>query len=172
MGRGLVEPVDDFRVTNPPSNEALAAGAGGRFHQERFQPEATGTANSELTCVPALFGTERNEHDDDQVNYSQFLVRRLMSEQIVDSMAQITGVPEKFSSMPLGNRAMTIPVLPFTEPNYMMKVFGRNELREVICERDTKPSVAQVMHLVSGDTHPASDHVARRQLDAWLGDPR
>ena len=56
------------------------------------------------------------------MNYSHFLVRRLMSEQIVDSMAQVTGVPEKFPSMPLGKRAMSIPVLPFVKPHYMMKV--------------------------------------------------
>ncbi len=65
---------------------------------------------------------------------------------------------------------MTIPVLPFMAPNYMMKVFGRNDLREVICERDTKPSVSQVMHLVSGDTIQHQITSRGGQLDAWLGD--
>ena len=51
-----------------------------------------------------------------------------------------------------------------------MKVFGRNDLREVICERDTKPSVAQVMHLVSGDTIQQQVTAKDGNLDAWLAD--
>ena len=58
-------------------------------------------------------------------------------------MSQVTAIPEKFPSMPLGKRAMSIPVLPFLKPHYMMKAFGRNDLREVICERDSKPSVTR-----------------------------
>ena len=86
-------------------------------------------------------------------------------------MTQVTGVPEKFPSMPLGKKAMQIPVLPFMKPSYMMKVFGRNDLREVICERDTKPSVAQVMHLMSGDTIQRQVTAKGGNLDAWLGNP-
>jgi hypothetical protein len=74
--------------------------------------------------------------------------------------------------MPLGKRAMAIPVLPFMKPHYMMKVFGRNDLREVICERDTKPSVAQVMHLVSGDTIQRQITTAGGNLDTWLADKK
>ena len=169
MGRGLVESVDDFRVTNPPSNEALLQALADDFVNSRFslkqlERRILNSRAYQLSSVP------NDTNHDDTVNYSKFLVRRLMSEQIVDSMAQITGVPEKFSSMPVGKRAMTIPVLPFMAPNYMMKVFGRNDLREVICERDTKPSVSQVMHLVSGDTLQHQITSRGGQLDAWLGD--
>jgi hypothetical protein len=52
----------------------------------------------------------------------------------------------------------------------MMKVFGRNDLREVICERDTKPSVVQVMHLVSGDTMQRQITTPDGNLDTWLDD--
>ena len=65
---------------------------------------------------------------------------------------------------------MSIPVLNFGKPQYMMKVFGRNDLREVICERDTKPSVAQVMHLVSGDTIQQQVTAREGNLDTWLGE--
>ncbi|MEX2261296.1 MAG: DUF1549 and DUF1553 domain-containing protein [Bryobacteraceae bacterium] len=169
MGRGLVEPVDDFRVTNPPTNELLLQALADDFvasgyslkHLER---RILTSRTYQLASVP----NETNRKD--QVNYSQFIVRRLMSEQIVDSMTQVTGVPEKFPSMPLGKRAMSIPVLPFLKPHYMMKVFGRNDLREVICERDTKPSVAQVMHLVSGETIQHQITTAGSNLDTWLAD--
>lgn len=90
----------------------------------------------------------------------------------MDSMTEITGIPEKFPSMPLGKRAMTIPVLPLGKPDYMMKVFGRNDLREVICERDTKPSVVQVMDLVSGDAIQHQITAKGGRLDEWLADPK
>jgi hypothetical protein len=168
MGRGIVEPVDDFRVTNPPSNEVLLQALADDFVKsgyslKRLERTILNSRAYQLSSVP----NQTNKSDD--VNYSRFLVRRLMSEQIVDSMTQVTGVPEKFPSMPLGKRAMQIPVLPFMKPSYMMKVFGRNDLREVICERDTKPSVAQVMHLVSGDTLQRQVTAKGGNLDAWLG---
>ena len=115
MGRGLVEPVDDFRVTNPPSNEALLEALADEFVKNGYSMKQLERAilNSrtyQLSSVP----NETNRKD--QVNYSHFLVRRLMSEQIADSMAQVTGIPQKFPSMPLGKRAMSIPVLPFRKP--------------------------------------------------------
>jgi hypothetical protein len=72
--------------------------------------------------------------------------------------------------MPLGKRAMEIPVLPFMNTDYTMKVFGRIDLREVICERDTKPSVAQVMNLVNGDTIQKQITGKDGHLDEWLAD--
>lgn len=171
MGRGLVEPVDDFRVTNPPTNEALLQALADDFVKNGYSLKKLERRifNSRAYQLSSV-SNETNRND--QVNYSQFLVRRLMSEQIVDSMSQVTGVPEKFASMPLGKRAMTIPVLPFLGSNYMMKVFGRNDLREVICERDTKPSVGQVMHLVSGDTIQHQITAKGGNLDLWLADSK
>lgn len=169
MGRGLVEPVDDFRVTNPSSNDPLLEALASEFvkggyslkHLERQ------ILNSRVYQLSSVTNETNRE---DQANYSHFLVRRLMSEQIIDSMSLVTGIPEKFPSMPLGKRAMSIPVLPFMKPHYMMKVFGRNDLREVICERDTKPSVAQVMHMVSGDTIQRQITTSGGSLDTWLAD--
>jgi hypothetical protein len=171
MGRGLVESVDDFRVTNPPSNEALLQALADDFVKRGFsikelERSILKSRAYQLSSIP------NDSNRKDQVNYSHFLVRRLMSEQIVDSMTQITGIPEKFASMPLGKRAMTIPVLPFQKPDYMMKVFGRNDLREVICERDAKPSVAQVMELVSGDTVQHQATAKGGMLDALLADEK
>ncbi|MBM3774407.1 MAG: DUF1553 domain-containing protein, partial [Acidobacteria bacterium] len=66
-------------------------------------------------------------------------------------LATNLAVNRTLPSQPLGRRAIQVGVLPFTKPHYMMKVFGRNDLREVICERDAQPSVAQVMHLIGGE---------------------
>jgi hypothetical protein len=171
MGRGIVEPVDDFRVTNPPTNEPLLDALAADFIKNGYsikhlERRILNSRAYQLSSVP----NETNR--EDQTNYSHFLVRRLMSEQIMDSMSLVTGIPEKYPSMPLGKRAMSIPVLPFLKPHYMMKAFGRNDLREVICERDTKPSVAQVMHLVSGDTIQRQITTPGANLDHWLDDSK
>jgi hypothetical protein len=169
MGRGIVEQVDDFRVTNPPSNEALLDAlatefVAGGYSIKRLERAILNSRTYQLSSVP------NDTNRSDESNFSHFLVRRLMSEQIIDTMSQVTGVPVKFPTQPLGKRAMSIPVLNFGKPQYMMKVFGRNDLREVICERDTKPSVAQVMHLVSGDTIQQQITARGGHLEAWLAD--
>jgi Protein of unknown function (DUF1553)/Protein of unknown function (DUF1549)/Bacterial Ig-like domain (group 2) len=169
MGRGLVEPVDDFRVTNPSTNDPLLNALAAEFVKNGYSLKAVERQILNSRTYQ-LSSTTNSTNRDDQVNYSHFFVRRLMSEQIMDSMSQVTGIPEKFPGTPLGKRAMSIPVLPFMKPHYMMKVFGRNDLREVICERDTKPSVAQVMHLVSGDTIQRQITTPGGNLDLWLED--
>jgi hypothetical protein len=158
-------------VTNPPSNEELLNAlakefVAGGYSIKKLERAILNSRTYQLSSVT----NETNRSD--QVNYSHFLVRRLMSEQIADTMAEVTGVPLKFPTQPLGKRAMSVPVLNFGKPDYMMKVFGRNDLREVICERDTKPSVAQVMHLVSGDTIQKQVTAKDGNLDAWLADSR
>lgn len=170
MGRGIVEPVDDFRVTNPPANEPLLEALAGDFVKSGYslkelERRILNSRTYQLSSIP------NSLNRDDNVNYSHFLVRRLMSEQIIDSMTLVTDVPEKLPSMPLGTRAMSVPVLPFLKPHYMMKVFGRNDLREVICERDSQPSVAQVMHLVSGETVQRQITSPGGNLDTWLSEP-
>lgn len=169
LGRGIVEQVDDFRVTNPPSNAALLDAlatefAAGGYSLKKIERAILNSRTYQLSSVT------NSTNRADPVNYSHFFVRRLMAEQITDSMARITGVPVKLPTQPLGTRAMSVPVLNFGRPQYMMKVFGRSDLREVICERDTKPSIAQVMHMVSGDTIQQQVTAREGHLDAWLRD--
>jgi hypothetical protein len=170
MGRGLVEPVDDFRVTNPSTDGALLDALAADFVENGYNLKQL--ERRILNSRSYQLSSEPNETNrGDQINYSHFLVRRLLSEQIVDSIVGVTGVPEKFPTFPLGTRAMSIGVLPYNRPHYMMKVFGRNDLREVICERDAKPSVAQVMDLVSGETIQHQVTANDGTLDRWLADP-
>lgn len=167
MGRGLVEPVDDFRVTNPPTNAALLNALASDFAEGRFSLKHL--ERRILNSRTYQLSSATNEtNGSDQINYSHYLVRRLTSEQLIDSMVQVTGVTEKFPSFPLGTRAMAVAVLPYQKPHYMMKLFGRNELREVICERETKPSVTQVMHMISGDTLQKKLTAKDGNLKAWL----
>jgi hypothetical protein len=167
MGRGLVEPVDDFRVTNPPSNQGLLDALAHDFVSNGFSMRHT--IRLILNSRAYQLSSEPNETNrDDQINYSKYYLKRLMAEQLVDSITEVTGVPEKYSGFPLGTRAMSIPR---GAPSYFLSTFGRPRTREVICERDTLPAITQTMHLISGDTLQRQVTSKDSQLTKWLSDP-
>jgi hypothetical protein len=166
MGRGIVEPLDDFRVTNPPTNEALLEALAKDFVKNGYHLKHTvrtilKSRTYQLTSEPS----ETNRTDT--LNYSHYFVKRLLAEELVDVMGEVTGVPEKFPGYMLGTRAMTIPQ---GAPTYFLQTFGRMKQREVICERDNSPDVAQAMHLISGDTIQHQITGKGGTLDQWLGD--
>jgi hypothetical protein len=90
-----------------------------------------------------------------------------MAEQLADALSQVTGVPEKYRGFMLGTRAMSIPQ---GAPSYFVQTFGRVKAREVICERDNQPDMAQAMHLISGDTLRKKTTAKGGLLDRWLAD--
>jgi hypothetical protein len=107
--------------------------------------------------------SEHNETNrEDNINYSRYYVKRLMAEQLIDAVAQVTGVPEKYQGFPLGTRAMSIPR---GAPSYFLQTFGR-----MICERDTQPAMNQAMHLISGDTLHRQITAKNSRLAKWLED--
>ena len=75
-------------------------------------------------------------------------MRRLIAEQMIDAISQVTGVPEKFRGYPPETRAMQVYV---GSPHYMLGSFGRLN-RDIICERNQQPDIVQTLHLISGDT--------------------
>ncbi len=165
MGRGIVEPLDDFRVTNPATNEALLDALAKDFVANGYRLKHTirlilNSRAYQLSSLP----NETNRADT--LNYSHYYPRRLVAEELIDTMTEVTGVPEKFPGYMPGTRAMTIPQ---GAPTYFLHTFGRLKAREVICERDNSPDVAQAMHLISGQTiqHQIT---AKGMLDEWLGD--
>ncbi|HYM09200.1 MAG TPA: DUF1549 and DUF1553 domain-containing protein [Bryobacterales bacterium] len=166
LGRGLVEPVDDFRVTNPPSNEALLDALAGDFVKNGYHLRHTIRLilNSRVYQLSSL-PNETNRGD--QVNYSRYYVKRLMAEELADALSQVTGVPEKYRGYMLGTRAMSIPQ---GAPSYFLQTFGRARAREVICERDSQPDMAQAMHLISGDTLQRKTTAHGGVLDRWMAD--
>jgi hypothetical protein len=84
----------------------------------------------------------------DILNYSHFQIRRLMAEVMLDAMSQATGAPEKFPGYPPGTRAAQVYG---GGGSYMLSSFGRLN-RDIICERDSQPDMAQTMHMISGAT--------------------
>lgn len=148
MGRGIVEPVDDFRVSNPPSNpallDALAADAvKAKYDLRSICRTILNSRTYQLSATP------NPSNQSDTLNYSRFYIKRQIAEELFDAVGQISGAHLKIPGAPTGENAMRIGV---GSPNYFLTTFGRTAARDQICERDREPNVAQAMHLINGDT--------------------
>lgn len=149
MGVGLVEPVDDLRATNPPTNGPLLEALGNELRDARFDVKhlirtiATSHVYG-LSSVP----NERNVVDTR--NYSRHYRRRLRAEVLLDSVCQITGVPEEFSAMPPGSRAKEL--WTHRVESVFLDSFGRPDPnQDPPCEQLTEPTVVQVLHLMNSE---------------------
>jgi Protein of unknown function (DUF1553)/Protein of unknown function (DUF1549) len=173
LGRGIVEPVDDFRLTNPPSNPELLDGLATDFVQHGYDIKhlirtITASRTYRLSSEP----NATNERDDE--NYSRALFRRLDAEVLLDAICQTTGTREKFRGIPVGARA--IELWDNESPHYFLKLFGRPvRVTACQCERSSEPSVSQVLHVLnSPDIHAklasAAGRIARL-TDRFARDP-
>lgn len=147
LGRGLVEPVDDVRATNPPSNPELLDALARHLIESKYDLRQLIRAIAasrvyQLSCRP------NDTNDRDEQNYSRALFRRLDAEVLLDMVCQSTGVPEKFAGVPAGQRA--IQLWDSKVPHYFLKLFGRPVRASACeCERNHEPGVAQVLHLLN-----------------------
>lgn len=144
LGRGLIEPVDDVRSTNPPTNpellDALAQELIGR--QFDFQHLIRTIVNSR-TYQGSSAVNSTNENDEQ--NYSRALLRRLDAEVLLDAICDATGVEEKFDGVAEGSRA--VQLWDSQVSHYFLTTTGRPTRTTVCeCERVATPSVAQVLH--------------------------
>ncbi|HEY3899299.1 MAG TPA: DUF1553 domain-containing protein [Chthoniobacter sp.] len=162
FGVGLVESVDDLRMTNPASNEKLLSEAAGYLVKNHFDLKALMRAiltseTYQRSSVP------RPENKDDTRFYSRYYPRRLMAEVMLDAMSQVTAEPTTFrmdkrnanrgigDSFPMGYRALQLP--DSHTASYFLNSFGRpNRVQTCECERTNEPSMAQALHIANGDT--------------------
>jgi len=148
LGRGLVEPVDDFRVTNPPTNEKLLDALAADFVQNGFSIRRT----ERLILNSRTYQLSSRPNDSnrtDRINYSRYYPRRMMAEQLLDSIVKVTGVEERFAGWVPVHRAIAIP---HGSPSDILTIFGRVPDREFIRERDSDPNITQVLHMINGTT--------------------
>jgi hypothetical protein len=147
MGRGIVDPVDDLRATNPPSNgpllDALAADfRKGKYDLKKLIRTITTSYAYGLSTVP----NDRNVGDSR--NYSRHYRQRLRAEVLLDAMTDVTGVPEKFEATPPGTRA--VAVWTARSPSVFLDSFGRPDPnQDPPCERTADTSVVQALHLMN-----------------------
>jgi hypothetical protein len=152
MGRGLVEPLDDMRATNPASNPELLDALAEDFVKAKFDVKhlLRTIFNSRAYQLSATV-TDGNKIDTANTHFTRRTVRRLTAEQLADAVDFATGTREKYAGLPLGTRAIQLP--DSEVKSYLMDTFGRPP-RQVLCEceRTTTPNIAQAMHLLNGDT--------------------
>jgi hypothetical protein len=148
--RGIVEPVDDVRSTNPPINPALldaltADFAAHKFDARRLMRRIVTSATYQRSSMP----TASNKHDEQ--NFSHAIPRRVPAEALLDSLVQATGVPENIGGAPAGFRAAQLPDANVTSD--FLHLFGKPQRMEACeCERDNESNMMQALHFINGKT--------------------
>lgn len=162
FGVGLVEAVDDVRITNPPSNEKLFAAASDFLVKNKFD------LKSLMRLILQSETYQRSsealsQNTSDTRFYSRYYPRRLKAELLMDAISQVTAVPTNFSAdrrnanrkageaYPMGFRALQLPDTNIS--SYFLKSFGRpDRVQTCECERTNEPSMAQALHIANGET--------------------
>ncbi len=155
MGRGIVDPNDDFRASNPPVNEELLNDLARDFaaHQFDLRYLVRTILNSrtyQLSDMP------NDTNRDDETNFSHALPRPLQAEQLADALAAVTGEPVKFEGYPLGARAIQVAGVRGsrrpTRSEEFLRSFGKPERSLTCeCERGEDSTLSQALQLISGE---------------------
>lgn len=148
LGRGIIEPVDDFRESNPAAHPALLEALAKDFVAHGYDRKHV--MRTILNSRVYQLSSRRNEFNKDDVKYfSHSRTRMLTAEQLLDAICQVTGVPEKYAGLPAGTRAVELPS-PDVD-NYFLKVFGQ-PARETACacERAGESNLSQALQMING----------------------
>jgi hypothetical protein len=165
VGIGIVEPVDDFRVSNPASNPELLEALGRRFTESKYDLK---TLVRDI-CNSRTYqrSTQRNESNaSDERNFAHANLRRIKAETLLDTISAVTNTKDKFQGLPIGARA--VQIADGRRSTYFLTTFGR-ATRETVCSCEVKmePTLSQALHLLNGDTTNAkirsSDVIATLQ---------
>ena len=157
FGHGLVEPIDDFRDTNPASHPELLVKLANYLIENKYDAKALiKLITSSETYQRASTPVPGNESDE--WNYSRFLLKSMPAEVLFDAISQTTGVPGDFEGYPTGTRA--IQLWDSRYQDYFLKVHGRPlRVSSCSCERQKEPGIAQVLHeLNSPELHRKLSH--------------
>ena len=147
MGRGLIEPVDDLRATNPASNPELLMALSRHVAETNFDLRVL-IRTITRSRVYQLSSTPNPTNRLDEQNYSHATLRPLEAEVLLDAVCQVTGVNEKFVGVPDGYRA--IQLWDSGVSHYFLKLFGRPVRKSAcVCERLDEPNMAQALHLMN-----------------------
>jgi len=150
MGRGIVDPVDDVRASNPPSNQELFDAVTKDFVDNGF--DVKGLIRTIMNSAAYQLSAEANAtNQNDNKYYSKYIVKRLPAEVLLDAMSQVTGVPTQFGGYAAGTRALQLPDTQVKSE--FLASFGRPA--RILCdaaERTSAPSIAQALHVINGET--------------------
>jgi hypothetical protein len=149
MGRGIVEPVDDMRVTNPPTNPELLDVLAKSFVESGYDLKAL-VRTIMTSRVYQLSSATSAANAKDEAFFSHYRLRRIPAEALLDAIGAATGTVEKFNGLPRGTRAIQLPDAGID--SYFLDTFGRPK-REIACEceRTGEPNISQALHLMNSD---------------------
>ena len=166
FGSGIVDEVDDVRVSNPPVNKALLDVLATRFVESKYDFKQL--VREICTSNAYQRSTQANETNaDDDRNFSKARLRRIRSEVLLDVVTAATATQNKFQGLPLGARA--VQIADGNTSSYFLTTFGRATRGTACsCEVKMEPNLSQALHLLNGDTVQekiASGGVVKRMLD-------
>ncbi len=174
FGRGIVDPLDDMRVTNPPSNpELLDALAQDLVEHKYSLKHLIGTICKSRTYGLSSVPNEFNKNDKQA--YSRYYPKRLAAEVLFDAVCQVTDSPTQFTGLPRDrhapNRAIMLPDESFA--SYFLDVFGRPQrISACECERVSEANLAQALHLLNSEEVQGKIARAGGRADQMAKDPR
>jgi len=149
FNRGLVEPEDDLRETNPPTNPELLDALARRFTESGYDLKdlvrtITRSSTYQLSATPNKW------NGVDKQNFSRFYPKRLTAEVLFDAVNAVTGAESQFAGQPAGTRAVCLPDNSYNASSYFLQVFGRpDSASSCECERSLDASLAQSLHLLN-----------------------
>jgi hypothetical protein len=150
MGKGIIDPVDDVRVSNPAVNEELLSELAKRFTDYDYDFKKL----VRDICLSRTYqlSTQTNEtNDKDTTNFSRASLRRIRAEILYDVISQVTDTKNKFQGLPLGARA--VQIANGNTSTYFLTTFGRAKRGTVCsCEVKMEPNLSQALHMINGDT--------------------
>ncbi len=150
FGQGIIDPVDDARVSNPPSNPELLDALAKRLVEVRYDIKPL--IRDILQSRTYQLTTRRNESNRwDERNFSHQKVRRMRAEVLLDCISEVTETSDRFPGLHRNGRAVQIP--GGRVQNYFLTTFGRsNRETACTCEVKTTPTLSQALHLINGET--------------------
>ncbi len=150
FGKGIIDEVDDVRVSNPPANAELLNELGRRFTDYKYDFKRL--VRDICTSRTYQLATQTNQsNESDTRNFSHASLRRIRSEILLDCITQVTNTSNKFRGLPKGARA--VQIADGSTTNYFLQAFGRAK-RETVCscEVQMEPNLSQALHLINGNT--------------------
>jgi hypothetical protein len=169
LGKGIVDPVDDFRDTNPPSNPDLLNSLTKEFVKNgyRLKPLIRTILNSRTYQLAAELPPQSAFAANPERYFTHAQTRMLTAEQILDAVSTSTGIPERFKGYPVGTRAIGLPEGGINHP--FLQAFAK-PVRDVICEcaREDDPALPQVLHLLNNAGLLAKVKSPDGRVAGWL----
>lgn len=149
FGLGIINEVDDVRVSNPPSNSELLQELGKKFTEYNYDFKRL-VKDIVLSNSYQLSTQTNSSNESDTKNFSHSSIRRIKAETFLDCISQVTETKNKFPGLPLGARA--VQIADGQVSNYFLTTFGR-ATRESVCSCEVKldPTLSQSLHLLNGD---------------------